>query len=321
MSSSRANHHGLRWAGERPLVSVIIIFLNAERFIVEAIESVLQQECRDLELLLVDDGSREACAAIARDYAARCAPFVRYLQHPRGENRGMSASRNLGLSAAQAELVAFIDADDVWSPSKLREQLAIMQAHPELGMVAGAVRYWSSWEGGQDCVVPTGHVQDRVIVPPEAAIKLYPLGFAAAACPSDLLLRREIVASIGGFEEHFTGENQMYEDQGFFSKLYLVAPVYFSSRVWLSYRQHADSCVSVVTQSGRYDTVRRYYLDWFRGYLARQPRRLVEVEAALRRARRPYDYPRTHRTLSVLGRTQTLGRQLARLAVQIVRGE
>ena len=134
-------------------------------------------------------------------------------------------------------------------------------------MVCGAVRYWRSWAGGDDVIIPSGHVQDRVVAPPETTLKLYPLGTAAAPCPSDLLMRRTAVAALGGFEEHFTGAKQMYEDQGFLAKLYLSSRVYFSSQVWLSYRQHDDSCVAEVTRNGQYHEVRRYFLDWFAGYL------------------------------------------------------
>jgi len=306
-----AERPNLGWAAGRPRVSVITIFLNAERFIEEAIDSVLSQDYGDLELILVDDGSAEACASLARAAAERFAPFVRYAQHEGGKNRGMSASRNLGLSLAQGEFVAFIDADDVWAPSKLGAQLAIMQSYPELDMVCGAVRYWYSWAGGTDSVVPTGHVQDRVVAPPEATLALYPFGKAAAPCPSDLLLRRAAVTAVGGFEEHFTGANQMYEDQGFLAKLYLRSPVYFSSHVWLNYRQHADSCVAEVTRSGRYHEVRQYFLNWFESYLARQPTRSLRVRAALERARFEYVHPQ-------LFRVAQLGKKAARKAGQLL---
>ena len=72
--------------------------------------------------------------------------------------------------------------------------------------------------GGKDVIIPSGHVQDRVVTPPRTTLKLYPLGTAAAPCPSDLLIRRATIAALGGFEEHFTGARQMYEDQGFLAK-------------------------------------------------------------------------------------------------------
>lgn len=294
-----------------PRVSVITIFLNAERYLPEAIESVLTQDFPDLELILVDDGSTEACSTLARRYVGQD-PRVRYLDHPGHQNRGMSASRNLGISAARGAFIAFIDADDVWLPGKLREQVAIIEANPELAMVCGTVRYWYSWNGSEDVLIPTGHVRNRIVPPPEASLALYPLGAAAAPCPSDLLLRRDAVEAVGGFEEHFTGARQLYEDQGFLAKLYLAAPVFFSDRVWLNYRQHADSCVAEVTRKGRYDEVRLYFLTWLEQYLAGLPDPDPRVKAALRRALWPYRHPAASRAAQKLRDTLKRGRQIVR---------
>lgn len=249
-----------------PRVSVIVIFLNAETYFVEAIDSVLNQSFVDFELLLCDDGSTDSSVQLAKDYAARD-PRVRYLEHPNHENRGMSATRNLGLRSARGEFVAFIDADDVWEVDKLSDQVAIMEAHPDLAMCCGAVDYWSSWAGKPDQVILTGPAQDRPIAPPETLLKIYPFGSAPAPCPSDLLLRRSVVMDVGCFEEHFTGPRMMYEDQGFLCKLYIRAPVYFSSKVWLHYRQHPESCVAAVHRDGRYHEVRGYFLQWYEQYL------------------------------------------------------
>ena len=289
---------GAERGAARPRVSVITIFLNAERFISEAIESVLVQDFRDFEIILVDDGSTRVCTTIARDYAARHPTIIRYLEHPGHQNRGMSASRNLGLWAARGEFVAFIDADDVWEKTKLTEQLAIMNAFPEIGMVCGAARYWTSWSGGNDVIVPTGHLCNTVILPPEAALALYPLGKASAPCPSDLLIRQRVAVSLGGFEEHFTGPRQMYEDQGFLAKLYLASPVYFSDQVWLNYRRHPESCIETVTSQGRYHEVRLYFLNWLEAYLSAMPQPDERVSTALCRALWRYRHPRMHAVAS-----------------------
>src|SRR5262245_42468246 len=84
-----------------PLVSAIIIFLDEERFLAEAIESVIAQSDRDWELLLVDDGSTDGSTAIARGYAARMPDRIHYYDHEAHANRGMSAARNLGLGHAR----------------------------------------------------------------------------------------------------------------------------------------------------------------------------------------------------------------------------
>jgi glycosyltransferase involved in cell wall biosynthesis len=102
-----------------PRVSIVVPFLNAEPFFQEAIDCVLQQEFQDWELLLVDDGSRDESAERARRLAREQPRRVRYLQHPGGANHGISASLNLGIRNAAGDLVALLDADDLWFPSKL----------------------------------------------------------------------------------------------------------------------------------------------------------------------------------------------------------
>src|SRR5918997_1425231 len=121
--------------GSNILVSTILPFLNAEKFIEEAIESVFAQTYDDWELLLIDDGSTDGSTRIALQYAERHRGRVRYLEHPEHQNRGVSASRNLGISHARGEYVAFLDADDVWLEHKLEQQVAILSSHPEAGMV------------------------------------------------------------------------------------------------------------------------------------------------------------------------------------------
>ena len=115
---------------DKPLVSVIIIFLNAERFLEEAIESVLSQTFANWELLLVDDGSTDGSTEIARSYSENESGKVGYLEHDRHENRGMSASRNLGIRYSKGKHIAFLDSDDVWLPHKLERQVAVLQCPP-----------------------------------------------------------------------------------------------------------------------------------------------------------------------------------------------
>src|SRR4051812_5156182 len=112
-----------------PLVSVVLIFLNEERFLEEAVQSVREQTLTDWELILVDDGSTDRSTAIARDLAAQD-ERIRYVEHPRHANRGMAASRNVGVGNGSAPYVAFIDGDDVWAPFKLYEQVEILERMP-----------------------------------------------------------------------------------------------------------------------------------------------------------------------------------------------
>ena len=142
-----------------PTVSVIVIFLNEERFLEEAIESVLAQTYHDWELLLVDDGSTDRSSDIASDYARRCAGEIQHLEHEGHANRGMSASRNLGLRHAKGRFIAYLDGDDVWVPHKLDNQVTLLDGQPEAAMVYGPLLHWRTWPGSPDAA--RGAAADR----------------------------------------------------------------------------------------------------------------------------------------------------------------
>ncbi|HEY3727608.1 MAG TPA: glycosyltransferase [Solirubrobacteraceae bacterium] len=111
---------------ERALISVVIPAFNAEAFLAEAIESVLAQDYGPVEVIVVDDGSTDRTAAVASCYSVACL---------RQANSGQAAARNAGVAAARGAFVSFLDADDLWRPSKLSTEIAHLQAHPELDYV------------------------------------------------------------------------------------------------------------------------------------------------------------------------------------------
>ena len=119
---------------DMPLISCVIIFLNGERYLAEAIESIRAQTHTNWELILVDDGSTDGATGIAKDYAARYPDQIRYTEHPNHENRGMSASRNAGIALARGEYVALLDADDIWLPHRLARHLQALAPHPEVAL-------------------------------------------------------------------------------------------------------------------------------------------------------------------------------------------
>lgn len=108
-----------------PLITCIVPVYNGELYLREAIESIRSQTYRDVEIIVVDDGSTDGTAAIAAAYGATVRPISQ-------ANAGPPSARNRGLAAARGELVAFLDADDVWHPEKLEQQMARLRARPEL---------------------------------------------------------------------------------------------------------------------------------------------------------------------------------------------
>src|SRR5215212_567268 len=186
------------------LVSSVMIFLNAEKFIEEAIESVFAQTHDNWELLLVDDGSSDDSSQIALRYAERFPEKVRYLEHPGHQNRGQSASRNLGFSQANGEYIAMLDSDDVWLPHKLQQQVTILDSHPEATVLHGNTQYWYSWTGNpednQRDFVPEFIARSNTLFRPPALLILnYPLGKGKSPSSSNFIMRREVVERTDGF--------------------------------------------------------------------------------------------------------------------------
>lgn len=261
---------------ERPLVSIITIFLDTERFIEEAIRSVLAQTYQRWELLLVDDGSRDGSTAIAQRYATESPDRIRYLVHPGHANRGTGPSRNLGLTEARGELIAFLDSDDVWLPRRLERHVAILKRYPDIAMAYGPTLYWFEWPGAATSPQRRDHVSDlwlranRRYNPPELLIRFLDSGGGAFACMGAVTVRRAVALRVGAFEDMF----RRHDDPVFLSRVCLSEPVYVMDECLDLYRQHPDSICAVTRRQGSYDphrpsAARRTYLEWLERHLAR----------------------------------------------------
>ena len=251
-----------------PLVTVITVFLNAQRFMEEAITSVFAQTYSNWELLLVDDGSTDGGTDIAKGYARLYPDKVSYLEHNGHENRGISASLNLGISMARGKYLAFLDSDDIWLSEKLERQVSILNAHHEAIMVYGQTQYWYSWIGDaeknpDDLMIHPGFEPDSLITPPLLLIRSLREEIPIP-CPSDVMVRRQAATEVGGFEDSF---RRIFTDQVFYAKLSLTGAVFVSGQNWFKYRKHAGSAVAVVKKQGRLRSARLAYLKWLERYV------------------------------------------------------
>lgn len=156
-----------------PRISVIVPVYNGERFLAEAIESILAQTYKNYEIIVVDDGSTDRTREIASAY-----PQVIYLHQV---NSGTAAARNRGILSARGELLAFLDADDVWVPGKLEWQMAAFEADPCVEIVSGHVEQFTSPGLEQKYHVPTSPMP----------------GYSANA----ILIKRSVIEEIGLFHE------------------------------------------------------------------------------------------------------------------------
>ena len=283
---------------EKPLVSVIVPFLNAEKFIQETIESVFSQTYKEWELLLVDDGSTDNSTKIALNYEKENPDKVHYLEHDKHLNKGSSATRNLGIKNARGKYITFLDADDVWVENKLEEQVEILEAYTEASMVYGNTKYWYSWTGDpedlkRDFIVNYNMNLNTLVSPPKLLI-LALESKTITPNPSNIMVRRDVALNVGGFEDAFRG---MHDDQAFLAKLFITTSVYAADRCWDFYRKHPDSLSTVAIIKGEKASAELFYLTWLEKYLFAQGINNISLWRALRYRKLRYRHPILSRLL------------------------
>lgn len=170
-------------------ISVIIPAYNAERTILETIKSVQEQIFSDFELIVINDGSKDRTEEIVQGIKDDRIKIFAY------ENGGLATARNRGISHATGEFIAFLDADDLWTPDKLELQLALLKQHPE----AGVAYSWTCFMDvdkqekislflPSSCDTFAGNVYQRLLLS----------NFIHSG--SNTLVRREAIESVGGFD-------------------------------------------------------------------------------------------------------------------------
>src|SRR5437660_2091289 len=163
-----------------PTVSVIIPTYNSAAMVTAAVESALAQTLPPLQVIVVDDGSTDDTRQQLSTYR------VRYLHQP---NQGVAAARNLALRQATGDLIAFLDADDIWHPSKLELQIAAIEANPDLVLLGTSVFDWPAEQ-------PTSVNRAGVI----KSMPWRKLAVKNHLVTSSIIVRRTALAQTGGFD-------------------------------------------------------------------------------------------------------------------------
>lgn len=250
-----------------PSVTVIIPAFNSAAHLNLSVGSVLRQTFADFELLVVDDGSKENTLEVARSIAAGDARMS-VLQHPGGVNRGVSATRNVGIARARGRYVAFLDADDAWHPEKLEAQVAYMERNPEFALTYTRARIIRSGKGAE--FTPgaeyLGNVPPRAVRQAMESILLISTNYIF----STVMARTEAVRAVGGFIEGLPFQS---EDRILVTQIASRHRVGLVQRCLCDYHAHDASYTSNLIASGKvaavmYDMQARVVL-----WLSRQPDR------------------------------------------------
>jgi glycosyltransferase involved in cell wall biosynthesis len=173
----------------KPIVSVVMIVCNVERFVAEAIDSILKQTFREFEFLIVDFGSTDKSKAITSTFAAKD-NRIKLHEIP---NCGLAEARNAACFLAHGRYIAIIDADDISLPDRLKWQVEFMEKHPEVGLLGGA-REWVDSKG-RSLFTIGDQPEENAIRPAH--------GFRWAFSHTTFMIRSEAFALVGGYRAAF----------------------------------------------------------------------------------------------------------------------
>lgn len=220
------------------LVSVVIPAYNVGGHIGEAIGSVLSQDYPAIEIIVVDDGSKDDTAEVV----ATGFPQVILI---RKANGGAATARNAGIQQAQGEFVAFLDADDIWLPGKLKAQVNHLRAHPEVEMNCTAFSQWTSNAEGVFpdplSVVPDQtSVADDAIDRENSGWAYHKLLLRNFVWTTTVMMRRSLIDKIGLYDESF----RLGQDYEYFLRASRETEVHRLARVFALYRQHPGSATA-----------------------------------------------------------------------------
>ncbi|MBW1785298.1 MAG: glycosyltransferase family 2 protein [Deltaproteobacteria bacterium] len=165
----------------KPLISCIIPAFNSDKYLAEALDSIVAQTYRPFEIIVADDGSTDTTAEVSEGYGDK----VRFLSQ---KTAGPAATRNFGLQNAKGDFVAFLDADDLWHPEKLSLQMSRFEQQPELHLCVTHVKLIWTQTLREEQEQYQHHVRAKPVP-----------GYATTT----LLARREAFRRIGGFNAEY----------------------------------------------------------------------------------------------------------------------
>lgn len=209
-----------------PRVSVVIPAYNAAALLGETLESALKSSYQDLEIIVVNDGSRDETEAVASRFGSR----VRVITQ---KNAGMSASRNRGIRASDSEFIALLDSDDIWHPEKIKCQIAAFKNHPNH---AFCFTEFDSWNGGPASEF-LSKSKSGAIEPSLSGWIYHKLLLTNWSLPSSMMLRRGAWTETGPF----LCDDQQTDDWEYFVRASQRYQFLKLAESFVLYRQHPNS--------------------------------------------------------------------------------
>jgi glycosyltransferase involved in cell wall biosynthesis len=273
-----------------PTVSIVIPVYNAHDVIEDTLTSVLGQTWKDYEIIVIDDGSSDGSVDVVK-------AFGHHLRYIRQDNTGVATARNRGIAESKGAYIALLDHDDLWHPTKLEKQVAVLERLPGVGMVITDVAHIDR-EGGPMGLVGSGYNPDEIFA------RLFVRGYVPT--PSAALIRRSVLEAVGGFDEAFNSagldDHELWTRIGAYCEIANISePLTYHRNRLVKPAEielgHRDMLISTLLKRFKEDPEKRRYLAREQAlYLAAKGQHLVRQ-----------GYSKEGRAYLVQGLAQSLG--------------
>ncbi len=233
----------------------------------ESVESVLNQDYSDWEMILFDDGSTDGTQEIAKEYSDIHNGKIFYYEHENNRNFGTAYTRNRAVEKSKGEIIAFIDQDDIWYSDKLSYQMKIFDEMKNCAMIWGPSLYWYQ---NRTFIQPVGMNGEGIksgVYNPPVFVDIFLNYFRGTPLPGASLLRRKYFDEVKGFEESIKGS----EDIALWVKLAEKFNICYDDKVLVKYRKHADSTLRRASQSREMDDWNLIFYRWIIEFLKNKP--------------------------------------------------
>lgn len=270
-----------------PLVSIVIPAYNCEKTIAETLDSVFQQTYRNIQIIVVNDGSTDRTLDVISHYSNRITLITK-------TNGGVADARNVGMRMAGGEFISFCDADDVWAPQKIEQQIIYLQKHPDVGMVYCGWHVWNPVANGvymvpADFKNPVGNMQ--IINPALSGWIYHKLLLDCYCLTSTVLIRKQVVEQIGWFETSL----KCGEDYDYWLRASRITQIHKLETKFVLYRAWPQSITRIPVETHyEYEVLKAAIQHW--GWTGPDGGQNTPKENNLRIAKMRFDFGYLHAT-------------------------
>jgi len=225
-------------------VSVVMTVYNAQDYLPEAIESILNQTFTDYEFIIVDDCSTDNSLQIASEYQKKDA---RIQVHHHQQNMGIAGARNTGLKLARGKYIVWMDADDVSLPARIEKELAFLESHPQVGVVSSSASLIDS----------KGNLLSVVHMPQSHFMIAWSFCFADPLINPAVMVKRALYSEVGEYRNLAENKGEYFpEDFDLWIRMITKTQFYNLSEPFLKLRKHEQNITKTRAQSALKNSIR-----------------------------------------------------------------